>query len=159
MIDFRSYFTELFEKPYAVRELRRLGHGITTAEITYQAKTENGKYLIIDITKINHRGWEINFTIDGSHDLTHAGKPFRVFATVIEAARMFLKDHLDAWGELPQQLDMISKTSESKREAVYTSLMRRFGKQYGYRITNRSVTGSEWGPDNQRTLVTATLSS
>ena len=157
MIDFRSYFTELFEKPYAVREVKRLGHGIATAEITYEAKTEDGKYLVIDITKINH-GWEINFTLDGSHDLTHAGKPFRVFATVIEAARMFLKDHLDAWGELPQQLDMISKTSESKREAVYTSLMRRFGKQYGYRITNRSVTGSG-GPDNQRTVVTATLSS
>jgi len=154
---FSTFLTELFENPYAVREVKRLGHGIATAEITYEAKTEDGKYLVIDITKINH-GWEINFTLDGSHDLTHAGKPFRVFATVIEAARMFLKDHLDAWGELPQQLDMISKTSESKREAVYTSLMRRFGKQYGYRITNRSVTGSG-GPDNQRTVVTATLSS
>jgi hypothetical protein len=154
---FSTFLAELFEKPYAVREMKRLGYGIATAEITYQAKTEDGKYLNIDITKINH-GWEINFTIDGSHDLTHAGKPFRVFATVIEAARMFLEWHLKDWDALPQQLNMISKTSESKREVVYAALMRRFGKQYGYRITNRSVVGSG-GPDNQRTVVTATLSS
>lgn len=154
---FSAFLTELFEKPYAVREMKRIGFGMTTVEITYQAKTEDGKYLNIDITKINH-GWEINFTIDGSHDLTHAGKPFRVFATVIEATRMFLEWHLKDLDTLPYQLDMISKTSESKREAVYSALMRRFGKEYGYRITNRSVAGSG-GLENQRTIVTATLSS
>ena len=144
MIDFHSYLTELFDKPFPVRELKRIGWQSSVIEITYQAQTDAEpylgipQYLNIDITKIN-QGWEINFTLDGSHELTHAGKPYRIFASVVEAVRMFLKWHMETFNELPKQLDMISKTSEGKRDAVYSALMRRFGKQYGYKIANTEV--------------------
>jgi len=152
---FRSYLTELFDRPLPVREMKRIGHGMTTIEVTYQAQTENGQYLNIDITKINN-GWEINFTLDGSHELTHAGKPYRILATVIEAVKMFLKWHTETFEELPKQFDMVSKTSEGKRDAVYSAMMRRFGKQYGYEITDRMVSGQ--GPlQNKRTVTTAKL--
>ena len=155
MNTFRSYLTELFDRPLPVREMKRIGHGMTTIEVTYQAQTENGQYLNIDITKINN-GWEINFTLDGSHELTHAGKPYRILATVIEAVKMFLKWHTETFEELPKQFDMVSKTSEGKRDAVYSAMMRRFGKQYGYEITDRMVSGQ--GPlQNKRTVTTAKL--
>lgn len=157
MIDFRSYLTELFDKPFPVRELRRIGYGTTTIFVLYQAQTENGEYLDIDITKIN-RGWEINFTLDGSHELTHAGKPYRILATVVEAVQMFLKWHMETFEKLPKQFDMISKTSEGKRDAVYSALMRRFGKQYGYKIANTEVYSIGSGLlSDKRTVTTAKL--
>jgi len=156
MIDFRSYLVELFERPYPVREYKRLGSGIATLEITYHAQVDGGKDLMIDITKIG-KGWEINFTLDGSHELTHAGKPYRILATVIAAVKMFLKWHTEEWDELPKQLDMISKTSESKRDAVYTALMKRFGKEYGYKIGGTEVHNRFAAPENQRTVTTAKL--
>ena len=157
MVDFRSYLTELFERPFPVRELKRIGYGPTTIEVTYQAQTENGQYLTIDISKIKVNGWEINFTLDGSHDLTHAGKPYRILATVVEAVRLFLKDHMEARGELPKELDMVSKTSEGKRDAVYSAMMRRFGKEFGYKIAGTNVTNRFSSVENQRTVTTAKL--
>ena len=160
MIDFHSYLTELFDKPFPVRELKRIGWQSSVIEITYQAQTDAEpylgipQYLNIDITKIN-QGWEINFTLDGSHELTHAGKPYRIFASVVEAVRMFLKWHMETFNQLPKQLDMISKTSEGKRDAVYSALMRRFGKQYGYKIANTEVYGRRRA--EQRTVTTAKL--
>ena len=160
MIDFRSYLTELFDKPFPVRELKRIGWQSSVIEITYQAQTDADpylgipQYLNIDITKIN-QGWEINFTLDGSHELTHAGKPYRILATVVEAVQMFLKWHMETFNQLPKQLDMISKTSEGKRDAVYSALMRRFGKQYGYKIANTEVYGRRRA--EQRTVTTAKL--
>jgi len=155
VIDFRSYLTELFDKPFPVREMKRIGYGITTVEVTYQAQIENGQYLNIDITKIN-QGWEINFTLDGSHELTHAGKPYRILATVVEAVQMFLKWHMETFEQLPKQFDMISKTSEGKRDAVYSAMMRRFGKQYGYKIANTEVYG-RGSLSDKRTVTTAKL--
>lgn len=161
MIDFRSYLTELFDKPFPVREMKRIGYGITTVEVTYQAQTDAKpylgipQYLNIDITKIN-QGWEINFTLDGSHELTHAGKPYRILATVVEAVQMFLKWHMETFEQLPKQFDMISKTSEGKRDAVYSAMMRRFGKQYGYKIANTEVYG-RGSLSDKRTVTTAKL--
>jgi hypothetical protein len=124
-------------------------------EVTYHAVVDDGQDLMIDITNIG-KGWEINFTLDGSHELTHAGKPYRILATVIEAVKMFLKWHTETFGELPKQFDMVSKTSEGKRDAVYSAMMRRFGKQYGYKIADRFVSGQ--GPlENKRTVTSARL--
>jgi len=150
---FSTFLTELFENPYAVRELKR-----RATKVWYQAKTEDGKYLNIDITNVGG-GWEINFTIDGSHDLTHSGKPFRVFATVVQAVEMFLKWHKDEFGGYPQAFDMISKSSEIKRDVVYSALMKRFGKKYGYKITDKFVTNPRANPEDQRSVTTARLSS
>ena len=157
MNTFRSYLTEVFDRPLPVREMKRIGYGPTTIEVTYQAQTENGQYLNIDISKIKVSGWEINFTVDGSHDLTHAGKPYRILATVVEAVRLFLKDHMESRGELPKELDMVSKTSEGKRDAVYSAMMKRFGKEFGYKITDKFVTNRFSSPENQRTVTTARL--
>ena len=155
MKDFRSYLTEVFDRPFPVREMKRIGYGMTTIEVTYQAQTEDDQYLNIDITKINN-GWEINFTLDGSHELTHAGKPYRILATVIEAVKQFLKWHTETFEELPKQFDMVSKTSEGKRDAVYSAMMRRFGKEYGYKIADRMVSG-QGSLENKRTVTTAKL--
>ena len=138
MIDFRSYLVELFERPYPVSETRRIGFGMTTIEIRYHAVVDGGKNLVIDITKIN-QGWEINFMLDDSLELTHAGKPYRILATVVEAVKQFLKWHMETFDELPKRFDMVSKTSEGKRDAVYSAMMRRFGKEYGYKITGTEV--------------------
>jgi len=153
---FRSYLTEVFDRPFPVREYKRLGHGATTLEVSYHAQDEDGSDLMIDITNVGNQ-WEINFTLDGSHDLTHKGKPYRVLATVVKAVEMFLKWHTETFEKLPQQFDMISKTSEGKRDAVYSAMMRRFGKKYGYEITDKFVTNRFASPENQRTVTTAKL--
>lgn len=156
MNGFRTYLTELFESPFPVREYKRLGYGPTTMEITYHAQDEQGRDLVIDITNVGG-GWEINFTIDGSHDLTHSGKPFRVLATVVKAVELFLKWHKTEFDRYPPSFDMISKRSEAKRDTVYSALMRRFGKKYGYRITDTFVTNRNARPEDQRTVTTAKL--
>lgn len=156
MNGFRTYLTELFEQPFPVREYKRLGHGPTTMEITYLAQDEQGRDLVIDITNVGG-GWEINFTIDGSHDLTHSGKPFRVLATVVKAVELFLKWHKTEFDTYPASFDMISKRSEAKRDTVYSALMRRFGKKYGYEITDKFVTNRSARPEDQRTVTTAKL--
>jgi hypothetical protein len=150
---FRSYLTELFDRPFPVREYKRLGYGPTTMEVTYHAQDEGGRDLMIDITGVGKQ-WEINFTLDGSHDLTHYGKPFRVLATVVKAAELFLKWYMEEFGKYPEELHMISKRSESKRDTVYSALMRRFGKKYGYTITDRFITGT---PKSRNTVTTAKL--
>jgi len=152
---FRSYLTEVFDRPFPVREYKRLGHGATTLEVSYHAQDEDGSDLMIDITNVGNQ-WEINFTLDGSHDLTHKGKPYRVLATVVKAVEMFLKWHTETFEKLPQQFDMISKTSEDKRDAVYSAMMRRFGKEYGYKIADRMVSG-QGSLENKRTVTTAKL--
>lgn len=156
MRDFRTYLTELFERPFPVREHKRLGYGPTTLEITYHALDESGRDLMIDITNVGG-AWEINFTIDGSHDLTHSGKPFRVLATVVQAAEMFLKWHKKEFDQYPLAIDMISKRSEGKRDVVYSALMKRFGKKYGYKITDKFVTNPRANPEDQRSVTTARL--
>ena len=153
MRDFRSYLTEVFDRPLPVREYKRLGHGPTTLEVSYHAQDEQGRDLMIDITNVGG-GWEINFTLDGSHDLTHSGKPFRVLATVVKAVEMFLKWHKTEFDRYPLSFDMISKRSEAKRDAVYSAMMRRFGKKYGYTITDRFTTGT---PESRNTVTTARL--
>lgn len=156
MNPFSYYITELFEQPFPVREYKRLGYGPATAEITYHAQDEQGRDLMIDITNVGG-GWEINFTIDGSHDLTHSGKPFRVLATVVKAVEVFLKWHKDEFDTYPASFDMISKRSESKRDVVYSALMQRFGKKYGYKIADTFVTNRNARPEDQRTVTTAKL--
>jgi hypothetical protein len=156
MIDFRAYLTELFERPYPVSEIRRIGFGMTTIEIRYHAVVDGGKNLAIDITKIN-QGWEINFMLDDSLELTHAGKPYRILATVVEAVKQFLKWHMETFDELPKRFDMVSKTSEGKRDAVYSAMMRRFGKEYGYKITGTEVSNRFAPREFQRTVTTAKL--
>lgn len=153
MRDFRSYLTEVFDRPLLVREYKRLGHGPTTLEVSYHAQDEQGRDLMIDITNVGG-GWEINFTLDGSHDLTHSGKPFRVLATVVKSVEMFLKWHKTEFDRYPLSFDMISKRSEAKRDAVYSAMMRRFGKKYGYTITDRFTTGT---PESRNTVTTARL--
>ena len=153
MIDFRTYLTEAFDNPFPVREYKRLGHGPTTLEISYHAQDEQGRDLMIDITNVGG-GWEINFTLDGSHDLTHSGKPFRVLATVVKAVEMFLKWHKTEFDTYPASFDMISKRNEGKRDTVYSAMMRRFGKKYGYAITDRFTTGT---PESRNTVTTARL--
>ena len=156
MIDFRLYLVELFERPYPVSEIRRIGFGMTTIEIRYHAVVDGGKNLVIDITKIN-QGWEINFMLDDSLELTHAGKPYRILATVVEAVKQFLKWHTETFDELPKRFDMVSKTSEGKRDAVYSAMMRRFGKEYGYKITGTEVSNRFAPREFQRTVTTAKL--
>ena len=156
MISFRTYLTELFERPYPVSEIRRIGFGMTTIEIRYHAVVDGGKNLVIDITKIGN-GWEINFMLDDSLELTHAGKPYRILATVVEAVKQFLKWHTETFEELPKRFDMVSKTSEGKRDAVYSAMMRRFGKEYGYKITGTEVSNRFAPREFQRTVTTAKL--
>jgi hypothetical protein len=156
MISFRTYLTELFERPYPVSEIRRIGFGMTTIEIRYHAVVDGGQNLAIDITKIN-QGWEINFMLDDSLELTHAGKPYRILATVVEAVKQFLKWHTETFEELPKRFDMVSKTSEGKRDAVYSAMMRRFGKEYGYKITGTEVSNRFAPREFQRTVTTAKL--
>jgi hypothetical protein len=95
--------------------------------------------------------------LDDSLELTHAGKPYRILATVVEAVKQFLKWHTETFEELPKRFDMVSKTSEGKRDAVYSAMMRRFGKEYGYKITGTEVSNRFAPREFQRTVTTAKL--
>jgi hypothetical protein len=64
---------------------------------------------------------------------------------------------METFEELPKRFDMVSKTSEGKRDAVYSAMMRRFGKEYGYKITGTEVSNRFAPREFQRTVTTAKL--
>jgi len=138
---FIQYITEIFEKPYPLSDRRTIGSGIATGTAIYTANVKGGK-LEIEISKISREAWSVDFTVDGSYDLTGHGEPTKILATVFEAMKEFIKMYSDAWDELPVEFQMKANKAEGSRTSVYKALIRRFGAEYGYKVK----TVKEWNP-------------
>lgn len=141
MKGFFEYITEIFERPYPITGRRSIGSGIATASKVYEAKVKGG-VLAVEISKLSHEAWSVDFTVNGDYDLTGYGEPTKVLSTVFEAMKEFIKEYSEWWDEMPVEFQMKANKAEGSRTSVYKALVRRFGGEYGYKVK----TVKEWNP-------------
>lgn len=141
MKPFAGFITEIFERPYRFSNKRTIGSGIAIGSMIFSAQVKGGQ-LDIEISKISHEAWGVDFTVDGMYDLTGAGEPTKILATVFEAVKEFIQVYSEAWGEPPVEFQMKANKAEGSRTTVYRALVRRFGAEYGYRVKEVRV----WEP-------------
>lgn len=141
-LQFKSYLAELFEQPWLhidTTEVRSLGvrtpSGLWLVNYIYAdpKDPENyTKYLIIAFEQQNTNSWELLFHRGGSYTAMGQGDASGVFASVIDAAGKFLKNHN------PQFITFsASKDKGTSRERAYAALVKRFASQYGYAVSHK----------------------
>jgi len=135
--------SEVFDKPYPLRVHSMRKAGKRTQGIYYKAQTDTGDRLEIEISEWGGTGrWRIDFSLNQSVEMTHAGKPWRILATVMEAIRQFMeqyrKEHEGEKDPYPPYLIISSKSSEESRDAAYRAMIRRYAGKYGYRVSSVS---------------------
>ena len=140
--------SEVFDKPYPLRVHSMRKAGKRTQGIYYAATTDKGDRLEVDISEWGAKGsWSIDFSLNYSVQMTHAGMPWRILATVMEAVRQFLehhrKEHKDEKDPYPKHLIITSKSSEESRFMAYRAMVRRYADKYGYRIGRVYEDGSD----------------
>jgi len=125
-----TQFNELANKPYKLSSLQSRKGG---SEYEYEFRTDQKLDGVITFAGSEHiddydeMQWKISFTIGGYDDETGKGDEFRIFATVIQAIREFIKK------EDPKYMTLIAqKTSGAKgRESLYARLLKKYmGSKY-----------------------------
>ena len=148
MIDFRSYLTELFERPFALH--RVVNRGATLIQYQYfidpsldpkdrYQNIENSLAVNFQLMgeTVGEVEWEIDFVRGGNVSITGEGNASRVFATVLSAIRDFVRtrpaDVLTFTAAKTEQRPNKTTSTES-RVRLYTSLVRRFAREAGYTL-------------------------
>lgn len=81
----------------------------------------------IDISFIKSEGlWDIEFERDGAMDITGGGDAERVFATVINAIKIFVDKVKPEF--------IVFSAKEPSRQSLYKALANRVGRQIGYKL-------------------------
>ena len=138
--DFRSYLTELYDKPFRlVRTVEAHDH----AAYHYTDGDENDSkadYLVVNFGYIQpeDEGWDMDFTRGGSTALTGGGKAAQVFATVMDGFKRFTrKYYAKTVSFTAAKSEINAKTysySSGSRVKLYNSLIKRYAAQAGYRL-------------------------
>jgi len=138
--DFRSYLTELYDKPFRlVRTVEAHDH----AAYHYTDGDENDSkadYLVVNFGYIQpeDEGWDMDFTRGGSTALTGGGKAAQVFATVMDGFKRFTrKYYAKTVSFTAAKSEVNAKTysySSGSRVKLYNSLIKRYAAQAGYRL-------------------------
>ena len=128
--------TEAFDKPYELEWDDTFG----PKEIHARAYDRQGKYIDINFVPVRDNITDIEFSKMDSFDITNDQDAHRVFATVIEAIKRYLR------GYQPKILEFSGKGAS--RGSLYQSLITRFAAQYGY----KQFDPSKLSPEAQRQM-------
>jgi hypothetical protein len=134
---FSQYLAEVFEQPYPLRVLKTSGGGNNATDIIYTAKTDGGDLIEIEFSQWGGKErWRIDFSVNKTVQMTGAGKPWRILATVLQAIRQFMEWHKKNVGtdKDPYPQVFVVSASGISRYKAYTAMIRRFAHTYGYRI-------------------------
>jgi hypothetical protein len=146
---FSQYLAEVFDQPYPLRVHSMRGAGKRTQGIYYTARTDTADRLDIEISEWGGVGrWRIDFTVNQSIDMTHAGKPWRILATVMDAVKKFMEWHRLKIGTAehpyPEEFVISFSSSDFSRYKAYTAMIRRFAHKYRY-IVGSAVDDDDMG--------------
>jgi len=153
MNSFRSYLTELFEKPWQHIDTTevRFSDGLWLVSYIYAdpnytkddtpCPCGSGKkfkqccanwrkgHLTVAFEQQNKNLWALLFHRGGSFTAKGQGDASGVFASVLDATKKFLKKHK------PQFIEFTAdKDKGNSRERAYAALVKRFASQYGYTV-------------------------
>jgi hypothetical protein len=154
MDGFHQYLAELFSQPY--KFVKKLETHMVRDVVTYyyvntgptaRKPDPNSEYadinndLDVNFSPVDPRSdedWEVDFYRGGSTALTGGGDAGRVFASVMDAMRRFIKEYS------PQSITFTAAKSElhtptlslrsGSRVRLYNSMIRRFAPQLGYEL-------------------------
>jgi hypothetical protein len=145
MKDFSQYISEAFNRPYRWRvdytpresDLDFFDYSLSTKATPiiwdYSFVTSDGDKIVVDIKyRYSDRSITIGFALDENgdyiEDLTDTGDPFRIFATVIDIAKHFLKT---ASIQI-NKIKFSASKANTNRVNLYHRFAKRFGNQAGY---------------------------
>lgn len=136
MQSFREFITEVFDTAYTFT-LKKKG------EDSYKAsfKTDAGQSGEVDIRYLKsgifyHGGhYYLDFSIDGSQDITGKGDAFKIFSTVLKVMENFTNQvHPDVMvftSSKPGE-DWLADVDQGSREKLYDALVKKFASKLGY---------------------------
>lgn len=81
--------------------------------------------------------WELTFARKGSMAVTGEGDQFKIFATVIDIAKDFIKLKRPKVLKFSAEKEDL-KTKSTSRPKLYSSMVKRFANQYGYDFREQS---------------------
>jgi hypothetical protein len=152
MDGFHQYLAELFSQPY--RFVKKLETRMVKDVVAYHYVNDSARRaptdseyadisgdLDVHFSPVDPRSdedWEVDFYRGGSTALTGGGDAGRVFASVMDAMRRFIKEYS------PQSITFTASKSEldgqtlslrsGSRVRLYNSMIRRFAPQLGYEL-------------------------
>jgi len=152
--DFRSYLTELFENPFALKSVRR-GNALVSylyqidPQLEPQNSEENRNNLVtvnFALMNVEENEWDVDFVRGGSTALTGKGDAGRVFATVLSAIQDFTKAYkpntlLFTAAKNELRVSDLSYRSGS-RVKLYSAMVKRFAPKLGYKLVDAKDVGS-----------------
>lgn len=131
MKSFSDYIAESFDNPYK-NSLKK----VSPEEYVSKVKLPDGSELEIIFKGYIYDDdepmeWSIVFTRDGSYAVTGEGDQMRVFATVLDATKKFIKK------AKPIKMNFTaSKLKGNSRANLYKRLVNRFANEMGYKVDN-----------------------
>lgn len=135
-----SVLTELFDSGYPF-ELVHHNDTSSFAHIRLPDKTKIE--VVIDRWSRNSPKWEVAFTRGGRFSVSDAGDQFRVFATVIEVIKQFIKDRNPESLEFTADKDTHHYGKErDNRASLYDRMVKRFVSSSGYDIKREELPGA-----------------
>jgi hypothetical protein len=140
---------EMFDSPYPLRRLTKWDDPADLDEVDvyrWAATTRSGE-LRITFEKLALDGWEVDFTVDGSYELTGVGEGSRILATVLRAAKEFLESTERMRVKPRKMILTITKDGggnggPGSRERVYERLIQGWGRQQGWAMERKQ----DWRP-------------
>jgi len=140
MKGFRTHLTELFERPFRfdTKWKRELMYGsIVTYEYIMDTKEEDNT-LTVNFGEESENSWTVDFLVGGSVLLTGKGNAARVFATVLDALRRFIREHKPETLTFTASKEELNLSDHSMRTGsrvrAYKALIKRFAPQMGYEL-------------------------
>ena len=144
MIGFSKYLQEAFDKPYRYRGGTG---GARSTSIKYKFYTTEKDEIEVVFEKLewsdDEYTWIVAFNRDGSDGVTGGGDAMRIFATVIEILKDFIKKYnppvvgFSAF----KSVDDLSNNQGSKkgsREKLYLRMVKKFAPKLGYTFSSRT---------------------
>lgn len=136
MKKFSQYIAEGFDKPYPVTVKK-----IDDLEYGANVNLPDGSDLSIEFTGIDWDdfvSWNIVFHRNGSVKVTGEGDAMRIFATVMDAVKKFIKK------VKPEEIRFsASKEAGMSRTRLYKKLIDRFARSLGYKVNLVATTPEE----------------
>jgi hypothetical protein len=136
---------EAFDKPY-----KWSPYSVQDDHIILRFKTSDNRTIDISFRGgiIDTERWTIDFEDDYGFDASDEGDAFRIFATVIDAIKWFIKekDPKEFWfaAEKPDTV-VQAWTNRSSREKLYDRMAKKFSSKINYKLSiSKQNTGTEY---------------
>lgn len=91
------------------------------------------KYDVNDV--VEDETWRIDFSVDGSQEMTGGGNEFSIIATVLAIVDDFMKK------EQPEIVTFAAKQDHKGRVSLYNKLSKALAGRYGFKTRNKRIGG------------------